>query len=165
MSKYGLRHSLDLVLNVQLVAETFPASDLKATSQMLFRTACAETLCGDFEDKHPEKLGVGVTQIDEIAFKDIKKRTRKEVKEQIKTEFGVDLAKVRYSNLARNPFLAILFTRLHYMLIPDPFPKTVEEQAEYWKKHYNRSGKGTPEKFIERVSAAEAKLKEHPWIA
>jgi hypothetical protein len=165
MSNYGLRHSLDLMLTVQTIAETFPASDSAITAQMLFRTACVETLCGEYADKHPEKFGVGLTQIDKIAFKDIKKRTRKEVKETVKEVFNVDISKVKHENLARNPFLAVLFTRLHYMLVPEAFPKGIEAQAEYWKKHYNKSGKGTPQHFIERVAVSEEKLKEHPWLS
>jgi hypothetical protein len=165
MFNYGLRHSMDLFLTVQLVAEMFPASNGMATAQMLFRTAMAETLAGEFPDKHPEHSGVSVMQIDNIAFKDIKKRTRDDVKKRIAEELGINIDKVTYRKLAKDPLLAVLFARLHYMLVPEPFPLTLEEQAEYWKEHYNKSGKGTPEKFLERVRECEATLGRHPWLS
>ena len=42
--------------------------------------------------------------------------------------------------------------RLHYRRVPKPLPRTIEEQAVYWKSFYNTSkGRGTTEKFLEIV--------------
>ncbi len=40
--------------------------------------------------------------------------------------------------------------RCHYRRMPGRIPDTIEEQADYWKKHYNTpSGKGTVEHYLE----------------
>ena len=45
--------------------------------------------------------------------------------------------------------LAILLCRLRYLVVKEPIPKTLPEQARYWKKYYNTSaGKGTPAEYI-----------------
>ena len=46
--------------------------------------------------------------------------------------------------------VAIFFTRIYYRRKPGAIPKTTEERAEYWKKHYNtEQGKGTVKHYIE----------------
>ena len=50
-----------------------------------------------------------------------------------------------WSNLA----LQIAFTRIWYYRRPGKIPSTIEERAEYWKKHYNTElGKGTVEHYL-----------------
>lgn len=45
--------------------------------------------------------------------------------------------------------VAVAFARLHYFRVSDPVPEFLEDQAVYYKKHYNTvAGKGTPEKYI-----------------
>lgn len=162
---YGVRNLIDLVTVIELVSDLFPASNKQVTEFALWGTVCAETLGGTYRDKTPESHGVGLTQIDKIAFDDIKARTRDKNKELIKEVLEIDINKVRHSELSRNPLLAVLFARLHYMLIPDPFPDNLEGMAEYWKQHYNRSGKGTPEKFIERCKESFNLFeKEAKWL-
>ena len=51
--------------------------------------------------------------------------------------------------LTTNLAFSIIMCRIHYRRVPKPLPKTLEEQAKYWKKYYNtKSGKGTVEKFL-----------------
>ena len=58
--------------------------------------------------------------------------------------------------LTTNIAAQICMCRLHYRRVPKPLPKTVEEQAEQWKKYYNSAkGKGTVAKFIQMVSHYE----------
>jgi hypothetical protein len=59
-------------------------------------------------------------------------------------ENNEDLDKVLISNLSYN----IAICRLVYMIAPGPIPSSVEDQAVYWKRFYNKTGKGTVEKFI-----------------
>jgi len=55
--------------------------------------------------------------------------------------------------LTTNIAAQIVLCRLHYRRVPKPLPRTLEEQAFYWKKYYNTAkGKGTPEHFAEIVS-------------
>jgi hypothetical protein len=55
--------------------------------------------------------------------------------------------------LTTNITAQIIFCRLHYRRVPKPLPRTLEDQAFYWKKFYNSAkGAGTPEHFAEIVS-------------
>jgi len=52
----------------------------------------------------------------------------------------------------RRPLYSAIAARLKLSLVKDPIPSTVEEQAKYWKEHYNTiAGAGTAAKFIEDV--------------
>lgn len=157
---YGVRNTSDLMAILMHVTEIFPASNPDNTMRMLWGTLCAETLAGTFRDKTPEKAGVGIGQIDEIAFKDVKARTKDSVKETVKHEFEIDINKVKHKDLARNPLLSIIFTRLFYMLVPEPFPDTHEGRAQYWKDHYNKTGKGSPEQYLERLQTVNDLIKD-----
>lgn len=54
--------------------------------------------------------------------------------------------------LTTNLTAGIVACRLHYWRVPKPMPKTLDEQAEYWKRWYNTSkGSGTEEHFKEIV--------------
>ena len=54
--------------------------------------------------------------------------------------------------LTTNVAAQISMCRLHYRRVPKRLPKTLEEQAKYWKDFYNTAkGAGTPEKFLETV--------------
>jgi hypothetical protein len=55
--------------------------------------------------------------------------------------------------LTTNMAAQIVLCRLHYRRVPKPLPRTLEDQAKYWKIYFNTSkGKGTPEHFMEIVS-------------
>ena len=54
--------------------------------------------------------------------------------------------------LTTNLTAGIVACRLHYWRVPKPMPKTLDEQAEYWKRWYNTTkGAGTEEHFKELV--------------
>jgi hypothetical protein len=54
--------------------------------------------------------------------------------------------------LTTNLIAGIVACRLHYWRVPKPMPKTLDEQAEYWKRWYNTTkGAGTEEHFKELV--------------
>ena len=54
--------------------------------------------------------------------------------------------------LTTNLTAGIVACRLHYWRVPKPMPKTLDEQAEYWKRWYNTSkGAGTEEHFKQIV--------------
>tara|TARA_R110002020_G_scaffold459303_1_gene677265 strand:- start:293 stop:781 length:489 start_codon:yes stop_codon:yes gene_type:complete len=57
------------------------------------------------------------------------------------------------SVLTTNIIAQIVVCRLHYRRVPKPLPRTLEQQAHYWKDFYNTAkGAGTPEHFAEIVS-------------
>lgn len=54
--------------------------------------------------------------------------------------------------LTTNISAMVVFSRLHYRRVPKPLPRTVNEQAVYWKAYYNTAkGKGSVDKFLEIV--------------
>lgn len=116
--------------------------------EMIVETAVAETGLGQITDR-TVGAGMGLTQFDELPFKDIKNRNMK-LRDKILKELGVDLQLIQWDDLRYNDFLSLLFTRLFYRLKGDPIPKTIEDRAKYWKLHYNTSaGKGTVEHYLE----------------
>ena len=50
---------------------------------------------------------------------------------------------------------ACAMARIHYLRNPDPIPDTLEGQAKYWLKAYNRGGKGTVEHYLAQWDALE----------
>ena len=54
--------------------------------------------------------------------------------------------------LEKNIAAGIVHCRLKYRRVPKKLPRSIEGQAEYWKKYYNtEGGKGDPAHFIEAV--------------
>ena len=123
----------------------------RAVEEMLIETAIAETYGGQYKDPS-HYAGMGLTQIDQLPFKDIQDRCNIADKNKIFKAFGININKVEWVELRHNPFLALLFTRLYYKKIPDTIPGSVKARASYWKKFYNTdAGKGTEEHFISAV--------------
>ena len=55
--------------------------------------------------------------------------------------------------LTTNITAQIVFCRLHYWRVPKKLPKTIDEQAVYWKKYYNtEKGAGTIKHFKDIVN-------------
>ena len=91
---------------------------------------------------------------DDKPFRDIRDRNIK-LRPKILKDLGIDIMLVEWDDLRYNQFLALLFTRLLYWLKGEAIPLTIEERAEYWKRHYNTyapTAKGTPEHYLEMNS-------------
>ena len=112
--------------------------------------------------KHESRLGKhrhtfrknyhgGIYQIDKIGFKktqDVKSHpTLKKWYKKIKDITGIDWTKVKWKDL-RKPSYSTLAARLYLVTIPKLIPNTLKERSVYYKEHYNKSGKGTPSKFM-----------------
>jgi hypothetical protein len=159
---YGVTHIMILNMVFETISAVFTGSNRDNTERMLIGTSVAETSLGTYPDAHPNKLGVGLMQMDRIAFEDVKARTRNAHKHTAVRRLSVDVDNVLFEELATCPMLSVLFARLFYMLVPEQFPSTDEGMADYWKEHYNTSaGEGTPEDFMNRSKALEKKLKEY----
>lgn len=118
----------------------------KAISLML-EICAAETNLGRTRDRYTES-GFGLFQFDKIAITDIIDRTRDRHCDNINDVFGIDLDRIQPSDLNLSPLLSAVFCRLHFLLIPDSIPDTVEGRAQYWKDHYNKGGKGSVEHYL-----------------
>lgn len=120
-------------------------------SYMLLETSAVETLMGTFPDRHPDRLGVGLCQHDDINIDDIKKFLKERHRTAIKHCFDYDIAEIELADLAYDPKLSLICCRLSYMRIEDAIPGTRLARANYWKDHYNRSGKGTVDEYMLRT--------------
>lgn len=61
----------------------------------------------------------------------------------------VEHQKALAKQMAWNLYYGAAMCRIHYRRVSAPLPKTLDECAEYWKKHYNTSlDKGTVEKYV-----------------
>ncbi|AWY02821.1 hypothetical protein [Alteromonas phage JH01] len=118
---------------------------------LMLGTCAAETHCASYPDRHPEKLGVGLGQCDEIALVDVKAHIRPHDSIAMQ-ELGYDIQNVKLEDLALDPLLAFAIMRLVYKRKPEPLPSCsdLEAQGRYWKKYYNSAlGAGTASKYVE----------------
>lgn len=114
---------------------------------ILIETAAAETGLGGVRDT-TEGAGMGLTQFDELPFNDIKTRSM-HLRDRIVDDLNIDISLVGWEDLRYNPFLALLFARLHYRLRSESIPADRIGRAKYWKKYYNTmSGAGTEKHFL-----------------
>lgn len=150
---YGLesrQHAVDLA---RLVCSKIGTLTTNYDLLLLLETACAETQLGAFPDKYAFN-GYGLLQADEIGVVDVIARTKVQHKQTIKREFGIDLNTVIPPDLEKNPLLAFIVARLHYMLRPEPIPRDMAGRALYWKRFYNtEAGKGTVEHYLKSAHA------------
>ena len=118
---------------------------------LLVGTACVESNCGEYI-KQINGPACGIFQIEPNTAKDIQKNYIK-YKPDLKylhDKFYLKSLTLE-ENLMYNLSYSILMCRLFYRRIKEPIPKTVSEQAAYWKKYYNTHlGKGTIEDFINK---------------
>lgn len=117
---------------------------------LMAETSMQETKFGEYGDPTPYGAGTGLCQHDELPYNDIIRRSRSKHLDAIKERFRIDMREVQWRELENSPILAFIACRLHYKLVPEAIPESVEGRAGYWKKYYNTSaGKGTVEEYIE----------------
>lgn len=121
---------------------------------MLLETAAQETQMGRFRDPTPNGAGRGLFQIDPIGFEDVQARARDGDVFRVRSAYSFDIREVRHNDLDASPLLSTVFCRLFYKLKPEPFPQTIFQRADYWKRHYNTVlGRGTPEEYVRNAEA------------
>lgn len=148
---YGVINPRQISDTVKYVCDILGNGKNNNASKLLLETAMAETALGKTRDL-TKYAGMGLTQVDEGTFEDIKKRIRFEDVAIIKEKMGIDLSWVKWEDLRYNILLAFLFTRLKYKKIPAEIPTTMEQRAIYWKQHYNsyaENAKGSVGHYLE----------------
>ena len=149
-----VKEAVSVVTRLKLGSEEFG---------ILERIAQHESLNGEhsgtFSNKNGKAYHGGIFQVDEKGFKDTQNISShpglKKKFDKIKKELGIDWTTVKWEDL-RKPLYSALAARLLLTLAYDPktktsppIPKDKKGQADYWKKYYNKSGKGTPKKFLD----------------
>lgn len=118
---------------------------------LLLETASAESQLGTYPDAHLEKWGVGLCQHDKINLEDLLIHGKRHHFDAINVVFGYDMQAIELKDLALDPLLSLICCRLSYKRIPEAIPHDLYGRARYWKEHYNRSGDGTIEHYLESV--------------
>jgi len=80
---------------------------------------------------------------------------RGNLRERIQNITDIEKGPWTRSQILRNIALQVVLCRLKYRRDPNPIPKGLEEQAAYWKRIYNPTGKGTVKKFVEAAGRME----------
>lgn len=147
---YGITRQQQVFDIVDDVIEVLGGSN--NVKMIMLETAAQETHLGTLRDPTPYGAGTGIGQADELPFYDMMRRTRARHVETIQEAFGIEMYDVEWRELECSPLLSFLTMRLHYKLIPDLIPGTVEARAAYWKRFYNTfAGKGTVEDYIKNA--------------
>ena len=155
---YGLSSQDEAVRVARLICGALGNGSNNTAVKLLVETAQQETKLGAYRDPSPYAAGFGLCQFDEIAFEDVKHRTRSKTALKVYNTFGIDLKKVQHREMELSPMLSMVFCRLFYRLIPDPIPKDLQGRALYWKKYYNTmKGKGTSSQYIHSANKIEVK--------
>lgn len=150
MLHYGLiyeRHLYDFVLEV---CKVLGHGSNNTADILILGTIAQETHLGSYKDPTPTSAGQSIAQFDEMPFYDVRDRTSEKTRQLCIDAWGIDIKQLRWEDIWYNPFLAVLFVRLKYRLIPDAIPEDNQGMAEYYKKWYNSyEGKATPEEYLE----------------
>ena len=127
--------------------------------QIVLRTAVAESNL-KWLKQVPAGPGRGLWQIEPFTARDVLGRylrRRDDLSKRVRATVYPLLpepAIVNLSNdalgfaLANNLALGAAICRLIYLWVPSPIPATLEGQAVYYVKYFNKGGKATPAKFI-----------------
>lgn len=146
---YGLARKSHLLGMAMAVCDCLGYGSNENADVFLVETSGAETNKGSIKD-YSLGAGMGITQIDELPFQDIKDRCRDSDKQKLIDNLGVNIDLVEWEHLRYNPFMCFIFTRLKYKKVPGAIPTSLEGRAQYWKTYYNtEAGKGTIEHFVE----------------
>jgi len=161
MHGYGITNPHQALSMARDVCDVLGHGSTGVAVNLLVETACQETWLGAVRDRTAYGAGTGLCQIDKIAFVDIVQRTSKAKKTKVLSELGIDLNKIQYRELELSPLASMVFCRLHYLLVPDAVPVTLEARADYWKRFYNTvAGKGHPAEYVRNYERFGRKLME-----
>ncbi len=125
-----------------------------ATEELLLGTAVQESL--DFTYRQQQNgPALGYYQMEPRTHDDIWQNFlhyRPELSEQV-TQFLPSPSANKLEALENNDNYATAMARVFYLRVSEPLPPQgeIEQQANYWKQHYNTPlGKGKPEEYIEK---------------
>jgi hypothetical protein len=143
---------------VEMVARIFNPTHLSDIRQFLQRIARVESDYGLHPATYRSGYYGGIWQVDRIAFAETQRVQNhprlKRVQNDMRTAWVKEgLPDVPWRDLVwRNlttPLYSAVAARLYLSLVPAAVPKSLEEQARYWKTYYNTAaGSGRVEDFV-----------------
>lgn len=120
------------------------------SEDLLVGTACQESLCGEYLAQLHNGPACGIYQMEPATAKDIFDNYLKykpDLYEKVMSYYIPELT--LNDNLRGNLFFATAMCRVHYLRQKGSIPKTLEGQAEYYKKYYNTElGKAKISEYI-----------------
>ncbi len=134
-------------------------------SAFLIGIAKAESRLGKHPDTFRKNYYGGIWQIDAMAFKDAKDTKSHPSLIRILPIIDNCLSQIYGKNmtwLATNwqdctiPLFSCLAARLFLAVIPEAAPISAKDQATYWKKYYNKNGRGSEKHFSREARLEEA---------
>ena len=126
-----------------------------AAEELLLGTAVQESLNFRYRRQMGNGPARGYFQMEPATHNDIWDnflKYKKDLAQKVATFLSSPDAD-KLHELEHNDKYAAAMARVHYMRNPYALPEAgnVEEQANYWKKHYNTIlGKGKPEEFVDK---------------
>lgn len=121
------------------------------SEDLVFGTACVESKCGEYLQQIPSGPALGIFQMEIDTYNDIMKNYlsfRPSLKAKLMALYCEGITAEQ--NLIGNLMFAAAMCRIHYLRQPQAIPQDFEEQAQFWKDHYNtKSGKGTVQHYLE----------------
>lgn len=122
----------------------FDSKDIEKWDILINGTISAETLYGQYSGNG----NLSLAQISKDGFGYIESRMTDEDRKKL-SKLGYE-DEIEFSELKTDNRLAIIYCALYYKYkLQEVPPKTLEECAKAWKKHYNTiEGKGRPQDFI-----------------
>ena len=146
---YGLIKQEHLLDYVKEVCNVLGNGKNNNADLLILGTLAQETHLGQYKDHTPNRAGQSIAQFDKMPFYDVVDRTSEKNRKICINEWNIDIKNIEWREIWNTPFLAIVFTRLKYKLVPDNIPYGLDAMAKYYKKWYNSTeGKATPEEFI-----------------
>lgn len=126
-----------------------------AAEMLVLGTACQESRCGQYLKQLGDGPALGIFQMEPATHRDIWENFlawKLKLKDKLYSlippaaqQAGPPDPRLMTWNLQ----YAAAMCRLHYLRVKDPVPLAVEQQAQYWKTHYNTSqGAGTASEYI-----------------
>lgn len=159
---YGVLNKQQMKEFIRHACESLSINSMQEAIEIMEGTCAAETGFCTFKDNYFDE-GAGPFQIDKIRYVDIIEYicARKRFVE-IFYDLGIpvfdiyELPRNGYDWLNLSPLYSCMIARVGYMMIPERLPTVGdhEDQARYWKKHWNsEKGKGTIEHYLSQRSA------------
>jgi len=150
-----------IAMTTTLLSDTL----LPDISHFLHRVAIVESRWGEDPRTYRSGYWGGIWQVDRVAFEDSQDgdshpslrewHRRLRLRSQTLGLPHLDWSQLSWEDCI-SPLVSCLAARLYLATIPEPVPDSLEAQAVYWKKHYNKAqGKGTVEGFIGAVNSLE----------